>query len=270
MIEVTIWIFSHSRPEMVQRCLELAHENTHIPHRLVVFHDGPDPIHIKEKEDMDVETWVFDERLSIGRKKDLMVKNTRTPYLTKLDCDIETDPFGIDMEVLQLNEGPDDLGAVSSLRRINGVEPRFCGVGHFINAFGCIWVEHIPVKKIRSHAPDLFYGEMVAEGLCTFKMKMFKEVYYDPEYELGYSHPDLFLQMKAKGWKTATLPYMFFNEVKGDYVNLREKRRDYLDQSRALFYQKWGLKFADAYAQETRPRLFYRLNSLLGKVWARL
>lgn len=277
-IELTICILSYLRPHLVENCIDKAHRHTRTPHKFLVLHDGPEPLPEMSfgYGNPDVEVVNLDEWIPESEKKKLMVDMVETPYFTKLDCDMEVKPWGIDYELETLMNGPEILGAVSSLRTIDEKVPRFCGVANFHKLFGCIVANQFTVKSLIREAnkydwrKNTIFRDFVAEGLCTFKTEMFNDVAYDPQYEIGYGHQDLFLQMQEKGWKAGALPYLYFNEIKEGNTHKSTDFLERLTRARAYFRRKWNLEFADAYSTDFKPRSVYRLFNYYGKVKARL
>ena len=276
--ELTICIPSYLRPQLVKNCIDKAHRHTSTPHKFLVIHDGPEPLPEMSFDygNPDVEVINLDEWIPESEKRNLMVSMVETPYFTKLDCDLEVLPSGINYELRSLKDGPDELGAVSSLRSIDGIVPRFCGVGNFQRFFGCIIVNQFTVKHLLKETTkynwrtQIIFRDIVALGLTTFKTEMFQDVAFDPQYDMGYGHPDLFLQMQEEGWKAGIVPCLHFNEIKKGDTHKGSVFIERLARARIHFKKKWGLEFADAYSTDLKPRIVYNLFNYYGKVKARL
>jgi hypothetical protein len=72
-----------------------------------------------------------------------------------------------------------------------------------------------------------------------FRRKAFDDYNYDPNYEVGREHVDLYFGLNKNGWKFGTCPAVVFNHDHEENEEYSERRYN-LTKPTEYFLEKWG------------------------------
>lgn len=225
------------RENLLRRCLHALKNNVHIPYRIIINNDSKHPLFFEDDKIYVVNN---PKRKRVGEKKQQFVELVDTEFMFLLDNDVLVSPQSLEVQIEALDKNP-RLAVVSGLCFQKG---RFCSEVADFNFVKdkvlkrCYSLEEILVSK-----GDLFEADFVPEGHATFRMKAFREITFDPNYRVGYSHWDTFMQLYYSDWKCAVHKKSWFIHLhhKSPKKYLKERyKTSFLEASRKYFAEKWG------------------------------
>lgn len=238
--KVTICISHLMRRKLLRKCLGSL-ENVRIPYKLFIFSQDKERLNIPNAKIL-----YSDVRVSNGMKKQILKDSTETEYMFKLDNDVLVLPQAIELQIEAMDKNP-DLGIISGLRYEGNILRRYPGVVDFEFDGNKLIKKHFGVNMILNSPHDIFYADFVPLAYTMFRMRALKDVKFDTEYQMGYSHIDIALQFRKSKWKSAVHKKSMFVHIKDqspqEYFRWRQKVSPQLiRESKKHFVEKWGLE----------------------------
>ena len=246
---VTVCIPHLVREKLLRRCLRSLKENVDLRYRVIIINDGKRPLRFKESR---IKVVNSPKRMTVGAKKRLFARLVKTEYLFRLDNDMLIRPRSLEFQVEALDHNP-RLVAVSGISFTKGMPRCLPGVADFKFVGKFIMKKNYTLHHILACDGDLFEADYIPTGHTTFRRKALEDISFDPNYELGYSHLDTFLQFYFTEWKCAVHKKSYFDHIHHEsspeyqtfQLRAREEGLGLIEQSRRHFVQKWNYRHID-------------------------
>ncbi len=257
--KVTVCIPHFMRENLLRKCLQALRENASLPYRVIIINDGKRSLSF-ENDQIQVINKL--ERTGLGAKRKQFAELVETEYLFELGNDVLTQPGSLEALVQALDQNA-RLAVVSGIRLEKGKPPtgasNFKFIGKFIMKKTCSFCQILKCNG------DLFEADYIPIHHTLFRMKALEDISLDPNYELGYSHLDIFLQFYFTDWKCAVCKKSYFehifHESPPEYLKERFATRR-IDASRKHFTQKWGYKHIDLNEKTIGGKTLFIVNYL--------
>lgn len=261
---VTVCIPHVSREKLLRMCIKSILENVGLPYRIIILQDGKRPLSFIDEKIQVIYTGSEITGLAFKRKK--FAELVETKYLFALDNDILVRPKSLETQVEAL-ERNQELAAVSGIAIRKGKYPYFPGVSDFKIIGKFIIKKNYSLFNVLASEEPLFEADFIPIGYTTFRMEALKDILFDPEYEIGYEHLDIFLQLYLTGWKCALHRKSIFEDV--GYKSPREYLRQRfsstrIQASRRHFIRKWGYYPIDSAEEALAGKLLFKMSVLLS------
>lgn len=263
---VTICIPHLMREKLLRRCLQSLRENVDLLHSVIIINDGKRPLHFKDSRIKAVNS---SKRMTVGEKKRLFRRLVKTEYLFRLDNDVLIRPRSLEFQIEALDHNP-RLAAVSGIRFEKGIPRCLPGVADFKFVGKFIVKRKHTLRHILACDGDLFEADFIPTGYTTFRMKALEEISFDPNYQLGYSHFDTFLQFYFTEWKCAVHKKSYFDDVHHEsppeyqtfQLRARKKGLGLIEQSRRYFVHKWNFQPVDIREKTIFGKMLFSISYL--------
>lgn len=264
--KVTVCIPHVSRDELLRRCLKSVMDNVSLPYRVIIIADGKSPLFFTDDRIEVIRTGL--ERTGLGFKRQQFKELVETKYLFALDNDIMVLPGSLEAQVQALEKNP-ELAAVSGLAFEKHRFPYFPGVSDFKIIGKYLIKKNYSLFHILASKGDLFKADYIPIGYTTFRMDALEDVSFDPEYEIGYEHLDIFLQFSLTKWRCAVHKKSLFENIahKSPREYLKQRRSSTrIETSRRHFIEKWGYRPIDSAEKALAGKLLFKMLVLLSYI----
>lgn len=245
-------------------CLKSVMDNVSLPYRVIIIANGKRPLFFTDDRTEVVYTGL--DRTGLGFKREQFAKLVGTKYLFALDNDILVRPRSLEAQVQALDRNP-ELAAVSGLPFEKGRLPYFPGVSDFKIIGNLIVKKQYSLFHVLASEDDLFEADYVPIGHTTFRMEALKDVFFDPEYGIGYEHFDMFLQLYFTKWRCAVHKKSLFENIRhkspSEYLKWRRSSTR-IEASRGRFIEKWGYRPIDSVEKALAGKLLFKMLVLLS------
>ena len=264
--KVTVCIPHVSREKLLRMCLKSVMDNVSLPYRVIVIHDGKRPFSFRDERIQVVCTGL--EKTGLGFKREQFAELVDTKYLFALDNDMLVQPGSLKAQVQALERNP-KLAAVSGLAFKKGRFPYFPVVSDFKIIGNLLMKKQYSLFHILASEGDLFEADYIPIGYTTFRMEALEDVSFDPEYEIGYEHLGIFLQLYFTKWRCAVHKKSLFEDVKykspGEYLKWRRSSTR-IEASRRRFIEKWGYRPISPVEKALAGKMLFKMSVLLSYV----
>ncbi len=264
--KVTVCIPHVLRDELLRMCLKSVMDNVSLPYRVIIIADGKRRLFFTDDRIEVIYTGL--ERSGLAAKRKQFAELVETKYLFALDDDILVQPGSLEAQVQALERNP-ELAAVSGLAFEKGKFPYFPGVSDFKIIGNFLVRKQYSLFHVFASEGDLFEADYIPIGYTTFRMEALEDVFFDPEYDIGYEHLDIFLQLYFTKWRCAVHKKSLFEDVKhkspGEYLKWRHSSTR-IEASRRRFIERWGYHPISPVEKALAGKMLFKMSVLLSYV----